>query len=136
MLLVLKALRGVIRRIPMDPYQWTDQQLRVWNYLEKQDLFYPVNAWPPWAQAAAVNLHKNDTAMYNLMFFLIGNGLDPHHAMRFTLMGDARPNPILGNYHSKRFQDAQRIVTKAKAGELFQGKKNVFDMILGRPIKM
>jgi len=55
---------------------------RYWQYLNKQDKFFKISEWPQWAQVNMVRPHKSDSQMYNLAYFLIGNGLDPWTTIR------------------------------------------------------
>lgn len=130
-------------------------QHMVWAALSRQD-WWPIDQWPEWAQLQAVNLNKDDSKMYNFMYFLISNGLDPVRAARWTLatggrrIGDAwdvvsdwpygAVEPILrwnrdgSRYHAKRIRDTARVVGKALAGTLLKDDKRVYDMTAARPL--
>lgn len=118
---------------------WKKEQHRIWHYLDKtQDSFWRIRYWPCWAQHAITLAHKNDSQMYNLFYFLIGNGLWPHTAKDWIMMWDVQNGyPQLSPlYKTKELQDMVRVLVKEEAGELFTGRKTVFDMNLGRPVKM
>ncbi len=81
--------------------------------------------------------HKNDSQMYNLMFFLLANGLYPPTALQWTFMADtAQGVPVKGVYKLKEINDAARVIQKHDSGDLYTGKKKVFDMFQQRPILM
>lgn len=120
---------------------WGPDQHLWWNYWMTQDYFWSIDQWPDWAQRDAMRWHKNDSQMYNLMYFFVANGLPPLIAGRWTLTGHVKS---LGNgklamlddapaqYKQKELYDLQRVITKAEAGELLSGKKQVFSMVEGR----
>lgn len=101
-----------------------------------------MDMWPDWAKRTMMLWHKNDSQMYNLMYFLIGNGVPPWRARRWTLGGhmevkDGIWTLRLGQqYTPKEVADADKVAQKAVDGELLRGNKMVYDVILGRPVKM
>ncbi len=104
---------------------------------KRQDSFWPISQWPAWAQQLFLIQHKNDSQVYNLMFFLLANGLVPFMALKWALMADTRNGePVMGTYSNKELNDAARITQRHISGDLYQGKKKVFDMYQGRPILM
>lgn len=89
--------------------------------------------------------HKNDSQMYNLMYFFIANGLDPGSAGRWTLTGEVRSYQNGGymvmlddapkQYKRKELEDMRRVQRKAQEGKLLTGRKMVFSMLAGRVIQ-
>jgi hypothetical protein len=130
---------SVLKEQVCDKSKWTRQQHKIWYYLDKtQDSFWRIRYWPCWAQHAITLPHKNDSQMYNLFYFLIGNGLYQYTADEWIKMWDVenglpQQSPL---YKTKELQDMVRIHVKHDNGDLFTGRKTVFDMHLGRPMKM
>lgn len=129
---------------PLDVEFWQDDQHRLWNYFETvQEVIAPIHSWPEWAQVQAVNLHKNDSQMYNFMYFLIINGVSPSQAVGWTLANTVRGmkspyvvlNPPVGyaRYTQKEYEDCLRVKKKAEEGKLISKSKRVYDLIKGRP---
>ena len=83
-------------------------------------------------------IHKNDSQMYNLIYFFVGNGLDVRTAANWIQVADIVNGSFAFSaaYSKKEKLDIQRVVEKGLRGELLTGKKVVFDMILGRPTEM
>jgi len=122
---------------------WSSNQHLWWKYYhENQDHFYDMSDWPPWAKQAIMKWHKNDSEMYNLMYFFIGNGLSPVRAFNWVMAGDVYVKDgvwtlRLGKqYSAKEIVAAERVMKKAEMGELLTGKKDVYDMVVRRVVKM
>ncbi len=122
----------------MDKATLSVKQHKVWYFLDHvQDSFWPISQWPQWTQFIAMIPHKNDSQVFNLMFFLLANGLYPQKAMQWALMADThQAYPVKGVYSMKEVNDAARILQRHASGDLYQKKKKVYDMISGRPILM
>ncbi len=117
----------------------TAREQRLWYYLNKtQDVFWPISKWPEWVQHIALLEHKNDSQMYNLMFFYLANGLPAYVARHWTMAAEIKPPGVLvfGPYSKKEEEDIRRVIIKHNNGLLYTGKKKVFDMIEGRPVLM
>jgi len=112
---------------------------RFWQYLNRQDTFFHVQHWPLWAQRLILLPHKNDNQMFNLFYFLHGNGLSPGFCKAWIMAYDydwAKKALIEGTYTKKEVLDINKLMVKAYQGELLNGKKRVYDLIDGRPVNM
>jgi len=112
---------------------------RWWQYLDRQDIFWKISLWPVWAQTDILLPHKNDSEMYNLFFFLNANGLLPGLCKQWIMGMDydwATKRQIDGVYSPKEILDMNKVMVKAYQGTLLEGKKQVYDMLLRRPVNM
>lgn len=122
---------------------WGPDQHLWWKFFsENQDSFFKLDDWPEWVKALMMKWHKSDSNMYNLMYFFVGNGLAPHIAFRWVMGGQMEVRNgvwtmhIGKQYKASEIYDAERVLDKAKAGELLTGKKRVFDMNSRRVVWM
>jgi hypothetical protein len=131
---------AVLKIVDCDKGSWKKYQLRIWDYLDRiQDSFWKIRYWPCWAQHAITFQHKNNSQMYNLFYFLIGNGLYPTIAQNWITMWDVDQydNPVMSPFYKpSELYDIGRVVAQAEDGTLFKGNKRVFDMHLCRPVMM
>ena len=120
----------------VDKTKWTREQHKIWHYLNtKQDSFYQVRFWPPWAQQNITFPHKNDSQMYNLFYFLLWNGVYPLTAMKWITMADVRNGePVKGVYSNKELMDMDRVLVRHANGQLYLKSKKVFDMVANKPV--
>jgi len=112
---------------------------RYWQYLNQQDIFFPISLWPLWAQKLILLPHKSDSQMFNLFFFLNANGLLPGFCKAWIVAFDynwADKKLIDGVYTQKEVEDINKVMVKAYQGKLLEGNKRVYDMILKRPVVM
>lgn len=115
---------------------------RLRNYLNNyrdggQDSFWPLREWPEWARTAIVLAHKKRSDRFNLMFFLLGNGLDPYTAASWVLAQDYVGGRLkAGQYDDNAMKDILGVWDRHNAGTLYKGDKKVFDMTLGRAVMM
>ena len=122
--------------VAIDKVGWGAHQLRLWSYLNfRQDVFWPIDQWPAWAQRAITLSHKNDSLMFNLAVFFLVNGLSEATTFLWICSRDFRNNHLVeGPYSQKEKSDMARVLHRWRRGQLpLQGKK-VFDMISGRPV--
>jgi len=121
---------------PLDPFNWTDDQHLIWNYMSNPPNFHPIQEWPAWAQIQAINMHKNDNEVFNFYYFLAANGMGPEEARMWTMVTTIKDGKIIhGNQYSKKeMADVARILYKHLEGRLLTGKKRVFDLTAGRPL--
>lgn len=122
--------------IPVSKVGWKPHQLRIWSYLNhRQDIFWPIETWPEWAQNSIVLAHKGDSQVFNLAVFLLVNGLDEATTFKWISARDVK-NGIFqeGDYTRKERQDMERIRFRWSTGMLPLEGKRVFDMRGGYPM--
>lgn len=111
--------------------------VRLVEYWSDQDVFWRFSDWPMWARQAMLLQHKVHDLRYNLVYFFVGNGMYPEEAIAWIKMRDAVAGVTqVYNYDSAARDDFDSLQGRAAGGELFTGKKLVFDMRLGRPVLM
>jgi len=120
-----------------DKEGWDARSHRLWLFFNRQDDFFPISFWPKWAQEKMVWEHKPREQRFNLMFFLIGNGVYPPIAAEWVLACDVKAGSLVeGQYDLNAHEDVLGIVKRATAGKLFLGKKDVWDMQAQAVLKM
>lgn len=122
---------------------YSREQARWSNYLNKQDWFFPLRTWPDFLQDLALKCHKNNRERFTLFFFLVGNGLEPQLAGRWCIANDYTidSGPISKGYDASAYKQveqmkAQTLLLPGAPGAMFQGNKKIMDMATGRVIKM
>lgn len=124
------------RNLP--PRTLKQREARLWNYFNKQDIFFPIRDWP-WYQADNIlSEHKDNRQRYNLFFFLVGNGLRVSIASEWTLCADViNGNLVTGVYDTTALlQVGRQMPEQVAKGQMFKGTKSMMDMTLGRVVKM
>jgi len=109
---------------------------RLWNYFTKQDDFWPIREWPPWAQATALQSHKKYRDRYRIFLFWTFNGLNPNTAAGWLYMSDYKHNiPLAGIYDNSAVSQINGMIKQARNGTMFERDRRgrTWDMILGRP---
>lgn len=124
------------RLVEIDKKGWEPHQLRIWSYLNhRQDIFWPIDQWPSWAQRQIVLTHKSDSAMFNLAVFFLVNGLPEEVAFDWIRCRDVRGTQLVeGNYSLKEYADMERLRWRWGRGLLPLRGKRVYDMNLRRPV--
>lgn len=113
------------------------REARVWNYINRQDLFWHMSLWPEWAQTAMLMEHKTYDRRYDLIYFLTANGLDPDVALEWITCRDVVNGTCLTEAYDKHaWRDMLGLIKKAKEGTLLHGNKPMLDMIIGRVQRM
>lgn len=116
--------------VPANP-----REARVWNHLNSAMLpFWQIRYWPEWIQTLALTLHKDNRQRYNYFFFLVANGLDPSLASEWTLMTDYVNGTILSNGYDNvaHHQVFVQMPVQHQTGQLYQGTKQMMNMVTGR----
>lgn len=113
----------------------TDREARMWNYFNRQDLFWPIRKWPPWAQHDMMEFHKKYDPRYHLMRFLCFNGMAPRIAASWIYISDISTNgiPLAGVYDSSAVSQITGMIGQAARGTLWKRHHRIFDMITGHP---
>jgi len=113
----------------------TPRESRMWNYFNKQDLFWPIREWPPWAQDNMLLLHKNYDQRYHLMRFLVFNGMNPRIAASWIYISDitSTGTPLAGVYDSSAVSQITGMIGQAAKGTLWKSHHRIFDMITRHP---
>lgn len=95
----------------------------------RQDAFFKLHEWPMWAQQAILADHKSFRDRYNLLVFLILNGLDPETAVDWVrTKGVALDGRfIYGTYSGETLDDMESVARRVADGSLPRGK-HVYDM--------
>jgi len=125
------------RRGPLTP-----RETRLIEYLHStQDVFFRYGDWPRYLQEMILTPHKNNRQRYTLFFFLVGNGLDPILASRWTFIIDVRtaagrPHMILGQYDDEAQRQMEQMRREVRNETFFKGAKAMMDMTLGRVVMM
>jgi len=117
------------------------RRLRLWNFFNKSDDFWPIREWPMWAQRLALAFHKLYTQRYELFYFFAVNGLPPDLCEEWVLATDAA-NEGRGHHtlFSDGYNDAARahvhsMVPQYRAGAMTDRRgARMFDMVLGQPV--
>lgn len=81
------------------PHPTDARESRIWNWLNKQDEFYPVRRWPGWARYVVMKKDKGNKDRFELYRWLVVNGCNPETAGTWSSMQDAVPGAILGVPH-------------------------------------
>lgn len=110
------------------------RQARVWNYLARQEFFFPIKDWPSWAQQAILMEHKYNSERYQLFVFLTNNGLGPEMSGELILMKDYRNNTIIfGDYDSVAYNQVMvQMPAQLANGTLWKGHRKNFDIATGK----
>lgn len=114
--------------------------LRLWNYWNKGESFWPIREWPLWAQIAATKAHLSYVERYELFFFFAVNGLPPDLCEEWVLATDAVRDRTglrlvsLGYDESARSHVRSMIPQYANGTMVKQRGARMYDMVLGRPI--
>lgn len=109
------------------------RQARLWNATYTEDRFWPCIDWPKWAQTAFLTEHKSYRDRFNLMFFFLSNGLDPHISLEMVLSCDYINGVwIQGKYDAHTIKDTESLIAKHYNGTLYTGNKSMMNMISGK----
>jgi len=116
--------------LPITPT--TQREARLWNFYNRGEYFFSIQAWPEWVKKLALSDHLKNNEAYNFYYFLVGNGLDPNTAAIWVGMSDTALSSVarIDNYQ------LQYMNKKAWKHTLLTGNKKVYDMIEGRPVMM
>ena len=120
----------------VDKVGWKPNQLRIWAYLNhRQDIFWPVETWPAWAQQMITLPHKGDSQVFNLAVFLLVNGLNEENTIRWITAQDFQNGQFLeGHYSSKEWNNINKFRDRWRRGLLPLQGKRVYDIASGRPL--
>lgn len=115
----------------------TTEQHLLWYYFNTQDIFFPIDKWPRWAQKQILKPHKSHKDFYELFGFLVLNGLHPEIAeewisARSTTMDRSRL--VFEEYDNAYRRSAAENIERAKTGTLFGHGRRIYDMTLGRVV--
>lgn len=109
---------------------------RVWNYLNKADLFWPITEWENHHREMALTAHKDNKMRFKFFQFLVGNGLEPNIAAEWVLMADVVNNQVVaGTYDAKAKEQIEQMKQQNQDGSLFRNYK-WWDMNLRRVVTM
>lgn len=111
------------------------RQARVWNYLNKGDEFYPIRAWPTWAQSAAMLSHRSFRDRFTYFRWLASNGASPAFLTRVVLLTDVTNGGISfdsSGYDLSAGRHVNSMLEQLKSGKLFDSNPSVLDMHCGR----
>jgi len=113
----------------------TPRESRLWNYFNKQDEFWAIRKWPPWAQADMITFHKNYDQRYHLMRFLCFNGMNPRLAASWIYISDISSTgiPLAGVYDNSAVSQITGMIEQAAKGTLWKSHHRIYDMITGHP---
>lgn len=111
------------------------REARMWNYFNKQDLFWPIRLWPLWAQQDMMLFHKKYTQRYKLHRFLVFNGMNPMVAASWIYISDISGTgvPLAGIYDNSAVAQINGQIQQAKDGTLWKRSHRIFDMITRYP---
>jgi len=111
------------------------REARMLNYFNKQDIFWPIREWPPWAQEDMLRFHKNYDQRYHLMRFLCFNGMNPREAAAWIYISDisSTGTPLAGIYDASAVSQITGMIGQAARGTLWKAHHRIFDMITRHP---
>jgi len=115
------------------------RQARLWNYLNGQDVFWPIRSWPNYLQDMALEAHKKRRSRFRLFQFLVFNGLSPGWAATWIQMRDyVKGEAVLDNtWTDKHIKHIVDMFRQLQDGTLFSnnaGNAMIFDMTDGRVV--
>ena len=119
------------------PHPKSMRESRLINFFQQQDVFFQYRFWPRWAQVMILLEHKKNNERYNMMCFLMGNGLEGRTAVDWTASYDFY-NGVLerGQYDNYAAVDLIQMYQKNQIHEFFQKNKQVYCMVNCRVITM
>jgi len=107
------------------------RRLRMTDFYERQDLFFPFSTWPPMYQRMALSNHLSNRDEYLIFNFWISNGLSPDIARVWLQLRDIAQN---GGYvytnDNSCFRHANQMLQYHSQGKWIYAPTK--DMITGR----
>jgi len=108
---------------------------RVWNYYNRQDIFYKIRDWPKWVQDLMLLEHRKNRDRYQLFFFFASNGLPPSECALWTLCTDVKQGGIVtAGYDDSAWRHVEQMRKQLLDGTLFKGTKKAYSMILNKVV--
>jgi len=108
------------------------REARLLNYFQQQQEWFQYRFWPRWAQVKMLQQHKKRFDRFNLMYWMLWNGLHPETA-KYWIMArdvDAKGKALdLGTYDKNADEDLEGMIAKHAKGELYDKQKRVYDMV-------
>lgn len=65
----------------------TRSEAKRWNFLNRQDFFFPIRSWPLRLQRLGIIDHLKNQERLTYLAFLINNGVPPDRALQFIYYG-------------------------------------------------
>jgi len=114
------------------PYKLDGRQARLWNYFNKQDVFYPIRRWPSWVAGIQLSPKKRRNDRYRLFLFYVYNGLPSWLAVEFITLFDYRQKMFYFNALSKKHEKhLKEMADSFHKGELLLKMSSIMNMEFG-----
>lgn len=116
---------------------YTREQLRLADYFETQQDFYPFSQWPSWLQDVALTCPKDYGQRTSMFFHFVRNGVFAPTVRNWVLACDVMGGKLLWSesYPLEVRMDMARLIKKALAGDIVAPNTNTFHHQTGQVVR-
>jgi len=116
---------------------YTREQLRLADYFETQQDFYPFSQWPSWLQDVALTCPKDYGQRTSMFFHFVRNGVFAPTVRNWVLACDVMGGKLLWSesYPLEVRMDMARLIKKALAGDIVAPNTNTYHHQTGQVVR-
>lgn len=116
---------------------YTREQLRLADYFEHQQDFYPFSQWPAWLQDVALTCPKDYGQRTSMFYHFARNGVFAPTVRNWVLACDVIGGKLIWSeaYPMEVRMDMARLIKKAMAGDIVSPNQNTFHHQTGQVVK-